>query len=165
MEALTIFLLNLNVLSCQYLQPAAEMEVRSSGGSLKRLRNYSSKFLARSCSSKSQSSPAKQATTSSQQSVHRGNATPKSKKHVGSIVEKLTMKSVHMSMHFNPRPKEIGKTIPYLPQIGRKRTHMSSLATSKETSAPPQKIANRVAVGTSNYEVLTNHLNILLHND
>lgn len=119
----------------------------SSGGSLKRLRNYSTKLLTGSWSAKSsQSSPAKQATTSSQKS-----ATPKKKKHVGNIVEKLTMKSVHMSMHFNSRSKEIGKTTLDLPQIGRKRTHMSSLAAaSKETSTPPQKIANRVAVGTSN---------------
>ncbi|KGN62347.1 protein WVD2-like 7 [Cucumis sativus] len=124
--------------------PPAEKEIISSGGSLKRLRNYS-KLLTRSWSSKSQSSPAKKATTPSQQFMHKGNATPKSKKHVGTIVEKLSMKSVHMSMNFNSGPKEIGKTSPKLPQIGRKRTHMSSLAPSKETSTPPQKFVSRVA--------------------
>lgn len=141
------------------LQPPAEKEIISSGGSLKRLRNYS-KLLTRSWSSKSQSSPAKKATTPSQQFMHKGNATPKSKKHVGTIVEKLSMKSVHMSMNFNSGPKEIGKTSPKLPQIGRKRTHMSSLAPSKETSTPPQKFVSRVAVGTSNCNVLTKHLSI-----
>lgn len=127
----------------------AEKEITSSGGSLKRLRNYSSKLLTRSWSSKSQSSPAKQATTSSQQFIHKGNATPKSKKHVGNIVENLSMKSVHMSMNFNSGPKEIAKTSPKLSQIGRKRTHMSSLAASKETSIPPQKFVSRVAASVN----------------
>ncbi|XP_023546497.1 protein WVD2-like 7 [Cucurbita pepo subsp. pepo] len=129
---------------------AAEKESMSSGGSLKRLRNYSSKLLTRSWSSKPQASPAKQATTSSLQSIHRdGNATPKSKKHVGNIVRNLNTKSVHMSMHFKSFPKEIAKTSPELPQIGRKRTHMSSLAASKEASAPPRKFVSRVAASVN----------------
>ncbi|XP_022132276.1 protein WVD2-like 7 isoform X2 [Momordica charantia] len=124
---------------------AAVKEIVSSGGSLKRLRNYSSKLLTRSWSSKPQSIPAKKA-TSSQQPTHKSDATPKSKKYAGNIAERVTIKSVHMSMNFNSRLKETGKTSPDLPQIGRKRTHTSSLAVSKEIPTPPQKIANRASV-------------------
>ncbi|XP_038885180.1 protein WVD2-like 7 isoform X1 [Benincasa hispida] len=131
------------------VNPPAEKEIMSSGGSLKRLRNYSSKLLTRSWSSKPQSSPTKQATTSSQRYIHKGNATPKSKKPVGNIVEHLSMKSVHMSMNFNSGLKEIGRTSPKLPQIGRKRTHMSSLAASKETSTPSHKFVSRVAASVN----------------
>ncbi|XP_038885181.1 protein WVD2-like 7 isoform X2 [Benincasa hispida] len=103
------------------VNPPAEKEIMSSGGSLKRLRNYSSKLLTRSWSSKPQSSPTKQATTSSQRYIHKGNATP----------------------------KKIGRTSPKLPQIGRKRTHMSSLAASKETSTPSHKFVSRVAASVN----------------